>query len=307
MGSLVAVASRIRNKEGVVYMNLVGKIFTVLIFIMSLVFASLTVAVYATHRNWREVLLNEDISSGDLGVQHQLAQQTKEREDLQNYLAELEKNIQTELEAKVQALEKLEGTYAELQAAKNALEESQAVVERKASLGVAEMALAHKTMNGLRAENKILRKNIIAAENEKDARQLKIVEITDKLHQGVLQLQLLRKQTIKVQEDLIKTKALLALRGISIDTPLEDVVPDVEGIVTATPSREMVEISIGSDDALHPGHQLDVRRGVGGGARYIGRIEVVRTEADKAACKVLPKWSQGQLIRKGDRVRTVQP
>jgi len=93
---------------------------------------------------------------------------------------------------------------------------------------------------------------------------------------------------------------------IDIDTPLENVPPDVKGIVTATPSREMIEISIGSDDGLRPGHQLDVRRGTGGGARYIGRIEVVEVSADISACKVLPKWSQGQPIRKGDRVSTVK-
>ena len=37
-------------------MNLVGKIFTVLIFVMSLVFMSFAVVVYATHRNWKEVV-----------------------------------------------------------------------------------------------------------------------------------------------------------------------------------------------------------------------------------------------------------
>ena len=33
-------------------MNLVGKIFTVLIFLMSVVFAAFAVAVHATHKNW---------------------------------------------------------------------------------------------------------------------------------------------------------------------------------------------------------------------------------------------------------------
>jgi hypothetical protein len=307
MGSLVAVASRIRNKEGVVYMNLVGKIFTVLIFIMSVVFASLTVTVYATHKNWRHVLLNEDINDGVLGVQLQLADETKEREQLQDRLAELKTSIETELKAKTQALELLEGTYAELRTEKNTLETALATNQSKASEAVRAMDVAHKAMNGLRAVNNTLRDNIIAVEKEKDARQLKIVKLTDGLHQRVLQLDALGKQNHKVLEDLIKAKKLLALKNISLTTPIEDVVPVVEGIVTATTSRHMIEISIGSDDALRPGHQLDVRRGVGGGASYIGRIEVVRADATKAACKVDPKWLQGKPIRKGDRVSTVQP
>ncbi len=39
-------------------MNLVGKIFTVLILVMSVVFASCVVAVYATHKNWMAVVDN---------------------------------------------------------------------------------------------------------------------------------------------------------------------------------------------------------------------------------------------------------
>ena len=37
-------------------MNLVGKIFVVLIFVMSVVFMAFAMAVYATHKNWREVV-----------------------------------------------------------------------------------------------------------------------------------------------------------------------------------------------------------------------------------------------------------
>ena len=35
-------------------MNLVGKIFVVCIFVMSMVFASFSIMVYATHTNWRD-------------------------------------------------------------------------------------------------------------------------------------------------------------------------------------------------------------------------------------------------------------
>ena len=38
-------------------MNLVGKIFVVVIFVMALVFMALTMAVYAAQRNWRDVVM----------------------------------------------------------------------------------------------------------------------------------------------------------------------------------------------------------------------------------------------------------
>ena len=37
-------------------MNWLGKVFVVLILIMSLVFMGLAMAVYATHKNWKEII-----------------------------------------------------------------------------------------------------------------------------------------------------------------------------------------------------------------------------------------------------------
>ena len=41
-------------------MNLVGKIFIISIAVMSLVFMSFALAVYATHKNWRDAISNPD-------------------------------------------------------------------------------------------------------------------------------------------------------------------------------------------------------------------------------------------------------
>ncbi|HEY2881954.1 MAG TPA: hypothetical protein VGJ15_05960, partial [Pirellulales bacterium] len=38
-------------------MNLVGKIFVVLIFIMSIMFAAFSIMVYSTHKNWRDEIV----------------------------------------------------------------------------------------------------------------------------------------------------------------------------------------------------------------------------------------------------------
>ena len=43
-------------------MNLVGKIFVVLILVMSVLFMAFAMALYATHRNWREMVINEQAS-----------------------------------------------------------------------------------------------------------------------------------------------------------------------------------------------------------------------------------------------------
>ena len=55
-------------------MNLVGKIFIVLIFVMSILFMGFVVAVYATHTNWRDVVMKPET-----GLQAQLKNQQTER------------------------------------------------------------------------------------------------------------------------------------------------------------------------------------------------------------------------------------
>ena len=48
-------------------MNLVGKIFVVVILVMSVVFMAFAMAVYATHRNWREVVMRPRSKSARQG------------------------------------------------------------------------------------------------------------------------------------------------------------------------------------------------------------------------------------------------
>ena len=56
-------------------MTFIGKIFTVLIFIMSIVFMSLSLVVFATHKNWKLVATNATPSATQpLGLKQQLEQ-----------------------------------------------------------------------------------------------------------------------------------------------------------------------------------------------------------------------------------------
>ena len=286
-------------------MNLVGKIFTVLIFIMSIVFAGFTVTVYATHKNWRHELLNQDTSLGKLGIKPRLDQALKDNEKLKAQRDELEKFNKGELEAKIDALSALENTNAELRKEKTALEKKLAESDQKATLAVAEMNLSQETLVGLRIENTTLRESVLAAQTEKDTEHAKVVKLTNNLHQEVMKVSQLRKRNVELQADnVILRDQVIKLGGKPLQPDPKTPHVGIEGIVTATPTRETIQISIGSDDGSSPGHQLDVTRTRGGEARYVGRVEVVSVRPDMAACKVLPRWLQTP-IQRGDRVTTV--
>ena len=68
-------------------MNLVGKIFTVLIFVMSIFFMTMALMVYATHKNWRDVVLAKG------GLKEQLTQVKTERDDLTTARDKLQKDL----------------------------------------------------------------------------------------------------------------------------------------------------------------------------------------------------------------------
>ena len=77
----------------------------------------------------------------------------------------------------------------------------------------------------------------------------------------------------------------------------------VQGVVLNVAEDGTVEISLGSDDGLAAGKQLNVYRTEGGSSTRLGTIEVVKAEADKATCEVLQKSSTGE-IKASDRVST---
>lgn len=71
----------------------------------------------------------------------------------------------------------------------------------------------------------------------------------------------------------------------------------VTGVVTATNNRDLVEVSLGTDDGLKTGHTMEVHRG----KTYLGKGIVRMTGPDRAV--ILMGKLHGK-IQKGDRVTT---
>lgn len=86
--------------------------------------------------------------------------------------------------------------------------------------------------------------------------------------------------------------------------------PPVDGLVLetrlgATGRTQMVVISIGSDDGLRVGHELDVYR-LGNGqdkTLYLGKVKIIDVEADRAVATVTQLARNGN-IEVGDNVTT---
>ena len=291
-------------------MNLVGKIFVVLIFVMSLVFMAFAMAVYATHRNWREVVIlppeSPLLAQGkEVGLKFQLLELKKINDELRSQIETLNKDIATEREAKVQSLTKLETERRELLKERRDLEAGYAAEEKEKRDSVAAMIATQKNATDYRKELEEKRVQLIQAQQDRDEHFKEVVRLTDDLHQTVNEKELLRKRAEDVARDLAKYKELaLWLDAPSPDSDYKSTTPPrVDAVVLAVKDGGLVEISIGSDAGLKKGHRLEIYRISAGSSVYVGRVEVVQTSPARSVCKIDPKF-QNSHVMEGDRVDT---
>ncbi len=286
-------------------MNLVGKIFTVLIFVMSLVFMSFAVVVYATHRNWKEVVERPEDEVGPgkpLGLEHLVKNLQTRKQELEDEKTELEGEVEAERKARDQAVAKLESKYDQLKDLHDELEEAYAklVQERRdaqSALNSIQIVLGH-----LRKEIDTLRVNTAEAEKDRDGHFQQVLKLTDELHQLINEKERLVARQNTLAADLAQAEAVLRHYGYRKEDPL-DTAPNLDGVIVAVTRPDLVEVSLGTDDGLKKGHKLEVYRVNGAAQSYVGRIYVMSASFDRAACKVDPNYLKSP-IQRGDRVKS---
>jgi hypothetical protein len=283
-------------------MNLVGKIFVVLILVMAILFMAFAMAVYATHKNWRELVQNEQPTPDKpLGLAPQLKRAQDENKKLNDENEKLKQQYDAEKAAKLQALTKLERDLEAVRGDLKTLEKKLAELEEAKRRAVAAMSSTQINATDYRKELDSQRKTIGEAQKDRDAHFKEVVRLTEALHQAANEKDLLTKRTDELAKDLAKADTLLRKFNLDKHRDYSDVPPKVDGVVTATPGAGLVEVSIGADQGLIKGHRLEVYRAGGGQSTYVGRIEVVSTAPDRAVCKIDPKF-QNANVMVGDRV-----
>ena len=169
-------------------MNLVGKIFTVLILLMSVVFASFALAVYATQTNWRLVADNEKPPEIEKkGLAQRLEKAKKDIDELQAQKKKLEEQSKADKDRQDNAMAALRTENDVLRTGRARAEQDVVRLEKEAREAVAAMKAAHETLFNLRAEAEQLRKDIVLARADRDAHFKKVVALTDELHNAEYQ------------------------------------------------------------------------------------------------------------------------
>ena len=287
-------------------MNLVGKIFTVLIFVMSLCFMMMAVMVYSTHVNWRDKVMRSPAEGGagpTLGLKYKLDNVRGERDDLEARLKRAVDTLADERAAKRDQVAKLENERDELKRERDQRETEVQQLNKTTDEAVAVMERTQATLAAQHTELVKIREDKRKAEEDRDNSFARVVELTDELHQLQNEKIRLEDRQITLVSDRQRMRDVLRANDINPATDPAAALPRTSGIVSATPGRGLIQINIGSDDGLKKSHTLEVYR-MGSGSRsttYLGRIEIVDTQPDKAVGKILPEYRKGAIVR-GDRV-----
>ncbi len=274
-------------------MNFFGKILTGLICIVALFLMWVSIMVYATHKNWKK---DADALTKDLALATTTNSQLQSERD----------NLDSRLKAEIADWR---GQAVKLESERDALETQNATIQKqldqlrqKERANTAAVASTQANNESLTAEVEVLRKQIREHQQSRDEAFLTMVRATDDLHEAQGKVSSLKERNIQLVSDLGTKTSIIRANGIDPDTDPEAIVPRVRGEVFATrrsAGNQLIEVTIGADDGLKPGHTVEVYRG----DRYLGRVEILTTEPDRAVGRVLRRFQQGQ-IQEGDHVAT---
>jgi len=286
-------------------MSYVGKILVIVQVVLSLLFMTFAGGVYAVHQNWKKKFDDS---------QKQLAVVTKNLETSQAEATSAKREFEAKLGEETERAEKALGENVSLEAKVAGLTQQNALLatQRATQTGLAEAKgeearFRQEEAEKQRIENGKLQTKIneLAAENRELRDQNFSKDVAYKTLNGAYErgLSQLAYLTEVVTKHGLETNPEVVQR-------MKSPPPPVEGLVTHLQKNkagrvQYVEISIGSDDGLVKGNELDVVRTFGSEIRseWLGRIRVADLGPDWAVGEVILPSKNG-IIQEGDNVTT---
>lgn len=280
-------------------MNLIGKIFVLIILLMSMLFMVLAMAVYSTQTNWREAYVNS---------QKQLNQKNLEYGRLESRLQLTESELQRQVDAVTQDIGRLQTELTEKLSQIDVMEAETTRLKQESRDATAAVSSTEANAERLANENTVLQRDIVDAQQASDQAFTKTVEATSALHDTQVKLASAEETISELTERVANMTAVMRSEGLDPHMLAGDTKPTVEGYISTVSRRggdETIEITIGSDDGIKPEHTVEIYRTAAqpGQSKWLGRAVVLSTDGDRAYARVLRDMKKGN-IQEGDRVAT---
>ena len=267
-------------------MNLVGKIFTVLIFLMCVVFASFGLMVHAAHKNWKE----EANKASD-----ELTKAAKEKQDLLDEKQILQTKLDDEKKDHEKRLLSLDERRKQAEADRDRYEGQVREKENTAT----QLSLAihdiEKRVTVLQTTIKGMRDDIQLTVDDRNSLRTKLLSTTDDLQTAVNEKARLEKLQVGLAKQIIELNSLVKTFKITLGDLNKTPPTGLEGEVLSVPRSDIAVISVGADDGVRKGHKFVVTRPSAGG-KYIGMIEVYQADdGNRCVCRTDSKSLNDQI------------
>jgi len=283
-------------------MTFVGRILVLVITALSLVFLGVSTVVFTTATNWKQETEKQRKNVAD--------QQNKVR-DLSSQLDAQKKDYQALQAQDKVALKKQEDTIASLQAE---LEQTRKEIEAsRTELEVAQQnaKMALQESGDRKTETDLLREQKLAVEQQANEYKLRQTELNDKIRELSRMLETATNNANDLRDRVARFSTLLRRNGLSDDISQikgTESPPTVQGKVARVDAQNRsIEITIGSDDGLVPGHELFVYR-LSPRAEFLGKVKIITVDPDQSVARVIGSTVQGKKLKEGDIVSsTIRP
>ena len=280
-------------------MNTIGKIFVFALFIMSLVFMSFAVALYSTHTNWRDEIMRtkEQVKQGQrIGWKAQLDDAQAERAKLSAEITRYQADVAASEAARDQVVAKIQTALEEKNKDLEVLRKEKEARELEREKAQAELAAARLELEAASKVVADLRAEVRTQQDKVDEQVDRAASLASELHEKESFLEIASERRAQLEKQVANARLLLQQSGLSIDSLPRDAVPKIDGVVTNVVD-DSIELSLGGDDGLQMGHELDVYRN----DQYLGRVRVVSIKPDRAVAVVIREFARG-VIQRGDKV-----
>jgi predicted nucleic acid-binding Zn-ribbon protein len=274
-------------------MTHLGKIFTVMVLCLSLIFFVSAIAVNASHVKHKEKL-------GAFQTQAKQLQTTID--ELKKRTEELQTQRAQEIASRRLALASLQ---TQLEIARDQLAQANKELNDKSGTLTAQTQQLGETNDRVEIlfrQNETLKAELDKIITDRNDQRRRVIALTDQYNGLKSVEQDLQTQVAQLQQDATFFQAKsetqsAALLAAGVRDP-EDVPPsDLRGEVLHVGGDQSVVVSVGKDDGLRTGHSLEVFRG----SQYLGRIQIRSVKDDQATGKILASFRKG-YIQAGDKV-----
>ncbi len=270
-------------------MNLVGKIVTGLILLLSVVFLLAAVFAVASHQNWQaKARENKEL----------VETLRRQRQSMLAQISEKDQLIEREKAARVVRIQQLESQnqQARQEILQLQVELGDQRVKASENQNIASQNEARLTQLDARVAD--LQTQLKTVTEDIASQREKVIAMTNQ----IFELEGEKRSLETIRDGLAAQNAtmtkVMKKNGL-LETDLTDHIPPiVDGVVTDV-RDSVVSLSVGLDDGVRNGHQFDIFRN----SQYVGTAQVVDVDANRSVARIDPQLTK-YAVQRGDRVTT---